>query len=355
MRAEELLLHDLDQAGETARRNEAVGEQRLTVFVTLSTAVGAGLAALAAAGNGPGDALFANVASASAVLLLLVGVLNYLRMLQRNAVRDQLDATQDDIRRTCVALCPDLVVYEIRTSAPSRLPTWLRGGYAETFAAFDGLLSGLLLVTLVGLHLGLAALVGVTVTAVLWWWSAHPPVLAEPAVAASTATGQPYHAGVGAVVTGVHGRVLTAESSDAPGRAHLPRTLVAATESTSEAVTRCLSEHFRIAPEHLEFVAALPDRFIHEFPTPARTPATGRGRVETWFVYRLAQPTEVRLPRRLWRTWDEILDDAPGVLHPSYEALHARAADALAAPPLSRAAWDTDEDQAAAHPVPSGP
>jgi hypothetical protein len=186
VRAEELLLQDLDQFGEMARHNLAVGEQRLTVFVTLSTAVGAGLVALAAAGNGPGDAVFDDAAAASAVLLLLVGSLDYLRMLQRNAVRDQLDETQDGIRRACVALCPDLVAYEIRTSAPARLPTWLRGGHAETFAAFDGLLSGLLLVTLVGLHVGVAGLLGATVTAVLWWWSAHGARPTEPRTSAST-------------------------------------------------------------------------------------------------------------------------------------------------------------------------
>jgi hypothetical protein len=59
-------------------------------------------------------------------------------------------------------------------------------------------------------------------------------------------------------------------------------------------------------------------------------------------VYRLTQPAETRLPRRLWRTWDEVLDDAPGVLYPSYDHLHARAADALATP-LPRAAWGADD------------
>jgi hypothetical protein len=140
--AKDLLLADLARFEESLARNEEVGEKRFSFLLTLVAAVTAGLVSLATRQGGFDDQTFRAVFGAGMGALLVVGMLTYARMLQRNRVTDEHKQTLKYIRGTFVALCPDLASagYSVPRCRSTRSSRWLRGGYVETVGAMNGLL-----------------------------------------------------------------------------------------------------------------------------------------------------------------------------------------------------------------------
>jgi putative (di)nucleoside polyphosphate hydrolase len=340
MEPEQLLLADLEHFGGSLWRNEEVGEKRLTFFVSLLTAVAAGLVALAASGTELGDELFDTTATAGMVVLLVIGLLTYLRMIQRNRVRDEYQRTLAYIRLTYRALCPELATYEVpHTERRYRFPTWLRGGYAETFAAIDGLLLAVLLVLTVDLHVAAATGVGAVLTAALWWLSGRVGRVTAIEPTEGAATGQYFRAGVGAVITHGDGRVLTLERSDVPAAWQLPQGGVERGEDDLTAAIREVGEETGIPPDALRLVAAHPEPLAYELPVTARSVKTGRGQVHTWFVFRfegrdeeVAPPEGGEFRSWAWRPFDEVVAQAAEFRRPSYRRLQTFTASLLEDP-----------------------
>lgn len=173
MEGQDLLIADIEHFGESMWRNEEVGEKRFDFFVTLVTAVLAGLVALATSGDAAAREMLRPTAVWATGALLLIGVLSYLRMVHRNRVTDQYKDTLKYIRSAYRAACPGLASYEVPTNLYSprqRWQRWFTGGYAETIGTIDGLLfAGALWLT--GVSSYLAALLGLGVATVLWLYA----------------------------------------------------------------------------------------------------------------------------------------------------------------------------------------
>lgn len=166
----DLLLADLEHFGESLWRNEELGEKRLTFFVTLVTAVSAGLTALAAIE----DVAFAEVRAAAGIallVLLVLGLVTYLRMLKRNRVTDQYKARLRVIRETYVRLCASddaAALAGYGALPPQRGWTLPGGGYAETIGTINGVLLAALLIVGRGWHWPWAVGLGLALTVLLW-------------------------------------------------------------------------------------------------------------------------------------------------------------------------------------------
>ena len=129
----DLLFADLEHFSESFWRSKELGERRFNFFLTLVTAVMAGVVAAHTSKEFAEKELQALQGYACAALLL-VGLGTFLRMLQRNRVSDEYKTTVRYIRRLIAAqLRPRVPEYDVPhfprgSHAPPRL---LKGGLAE--------------------------------------------------------------------------------------------------------------------------------------------------------------------------------------------------------------------------------
>ena len=142
MQPNELLIADLQHFGESLWRNEEVGEKRFSFFVTLVTAVIGALVALITSDYIPSPEVMSNLEGAVLLVLLVFGLLTYLRMVQRNHVTDEYQLTLNYIRKRFVSLCPELDSYEVPQRHKTWWSKWLKGGYAETIGSINSILLG---------------------------------------------------------------------------------------------------------------------------------------------------------------------------------------------------------------------
>lgn len=132
----EFLIADLEHFGESLWRNEEVGEKRFNFFITLITAVLAGLVALHVEGKEKlGLCELKSITNVALMTLLVLGIMTYLRMLHRNRDSDQYQRTLKHIREKLLAINP--MIEEYRVPQPLVPGTWkhFRGGLAETVGA----------------------------------------------------------------------------------------------------------------------------------------------------------------------------------------------------------------------------
>ena len=153
----DLLIADLQHFGESMWRNEEIGEKRFNFFLSLVTAVVAGLVALTKLWISDSDEIsgleslpdpLRTIISVALLALFLVGIMTYLRMLQRNHVTDEYQRTLKALRQCYVKLCPLLQPYEIPVVRKTFRAKWLKGGYAETVGVINGILGGFLMFVL---------------------------------------------------------------------------------------------------------------------------------------------------------------------------------------------------------------
>ena len=169
-----LYLADLEHFGEALLRTEEMGEKRLSFFLTLVTAVITAAVALATADRVPANLHVETLVPGALYALLAVGMLTYLRMLQRNAVTDGYIKTLKHIRCEYAKLAGRDSYNPVKHAR--EVPPMLRAGYAQTVAAANG---GVLftLVHFTTSNFGLAATAGLVVAVPLWWIAAsfRPP------------------------------------------------------------------------------------------------------------------------------------------------------------------------------------
>ena len=170
----DFLIADLKHFGESLWRSEEIGEKRFNFFLTLVTAIIAGLVAL----HTNKEKLVVEVAMLGYVTssgfggLLIFGLLTYLRMLHRNRITDQYQRTLKHIRCQLLALHPSLKGYEVPQPINAGTWKWFRGGLAETIGAIDAILLGILLI-LNSVYVVWASMASLLLFIILWGLAAH--------------------------------------------------------------------------------------------------------------------------------------------------------------------------------------
>lgn len=173
----DILLADLQTIRDTIVRNEEIGEKRFSFFISLITAVGAGLAALVTGDKGPFADWVPSIVTGALAILLAFSVLTYLRMLYRNKVARGFEIMDRHICAAARRLCAPLQTMNYQLPWPKKGPTerWFVAGYAQTVAVFVGMLTGALIASIqfqagrtIGCDLTAAISVGLSVTVLLW-------------------------------------------------------------------------------------------------------------------------------------------------------------------------------------------
>jgi len=161
------LIADFDHFGQSLWRNEEIGEKRFNFFLTLLTAVIAGLVALHTATGALEASTLVNVTNGALVGLLILGVLTYLRLLQRNRVTDQYQRTLKYIRGKLLELNQPSLEYTAPQPLRAGIWKWFRGGLAETVGAMEAvLLCALLIIN--SANIILAGVVSTALLIVFW-------------------------------------------------------------------------------------------------------------------------------------------------------------------------------------------
>lgn len=173
----DLLLQDLAYWSECFWKNEEAGERRVQFYISLVTAVMAGLIGLYQYTYEQSHSL----TEAAAVLiragvpgsagLLLVGFITYLRMIRRNAVTDEYKERADAVRMLALTEADFSQLYEpglkprkARSDRERARRSVSNGGLSVTMAALNSLVLAILAGILVAPH------------SALWAWLAAVPV-----------------------------------------------------------------------------------------------------------------------------------------------------------------------------------
>lgn len=83
------------------------------------------------------------------------------------------------------------------------------------------------------------------------------------------------------------GLVLALERTDVLGAWQLPQGGLEHSEEPLQAALREVKEETGISESDLELVDSYPEPLVYELPADVRTPKTGRGQVQYWYLFRL--------------------------------------------------------------------
>lgn len=181
--AREIMLKDLEMMEESIRHNEDTGEKRFNFFITVVTAVVAGLVALWTQDHADAamPAYVEQVTRLASFAMLAFGLISFRRMMHRDAVtakykrithyirRRYRDAFKEDVRALA-----DYEVVEMleppknRGELEKRARRVLQGGYTPLLGLMNGVLLTAALRTGFDLALGPAVGGGAALTLVLW-------------------------------------------------------------------------------------------------------------------------------------------------------------------------------------------
>ena len=179
----EIMLKDLEIIEESIRHNEDTGEKRFNFFITVVTAVVAGLVALWTQ-DYPERVVplyVSQVTKLACLAMLLFGLLSFRRMMHRDGVTDRYKRITHYIRRRYRDTFKDdvraLADYEVvemleapkeRGDLEKRARRILQGGYTPSLALMNGILLTATLHTSTALGVELAIWSGAALTVVLW-------------------------------------------------------------------------------------------------------------------------------------------------------------------------------------------
>jgi putative (di)nucleoside polyphosphate hydrolase len=349
--------------------NEALGERRVQVFLTVIGAAGVAIGLIAKE-----TSLHGLVAIGAGVgfLLTVLGFLTNMRIAQRDTATSHYKQDLYRLRRYIAGTNKQLIEalpYMEKEHPELRVRPWYpsRGGLVE----FVGILTGMLA--------GVAAFCGVYAA-----WSSFPYSLAAAVVAAvglwllqvwairgiydredclshsdsgrvrhllrgagqrlSTARRQvfpdrnprpvseTFRANVGMIVRNAEGQVLVARRRDHPESWQFPQGGINRGEDRGNAALRELKEETNLGEEHVTFIRDIGQWLVYELPKEERSKKTGLGQVQWWFLFqyrdgaplpdvKTAQAKEFTASE--WVTFDEAVSRAVGFKKPVYEKLRA--------------------------------
>jgi putative (di)nucleoside polyphosphate hydrolase len=287
---EKLLLAEYQSFTEAFWKSEEIGEKRVEFFITLTTAVIAGIVALLTrSGTTLSDESVRQIATGALSAVLLLGIITYLRILQRNRVSDEFKGILDYLRAQLKSKSTDLTGYKLPFRSHKRL---LKGGLAETIALMNSIIIGVMAALWFGKG---------------WGWLVIPIIFSltfalqvvmakndrqKAAGQKEAPRTQTFRAGVGAMITSKNGKVLGLERKDFPGSWQLPQGGMDEGESPLQAVKREVHEETGIEAGDLELLSSEPRLLAYELPEEARSRKTGRGQVQYWFLFRFTSQDE---------------------------------------------------------------
>lgn len=282
MEDEKLLLEEYKQYSDAFWRNEELGEKRVNFYITLTTAIIVAIVALTSENNAQISEhqihQIRQVTSAGLVGASILGIVTFLRMLQRDFVTDEYKARIVYLREQLRRRATSLGEYELE-SRPRR-HWFLRGGLAVTVALMNSFLLAILPALWVqGTWKWLAVCAVFLITLALQAWGVQARNREdEPS--------QTFRAGVGAVILNRAGQVLALERRDRPGAWQMPQGGLKIGEAPLDAVTREIREETGIEKSDLQAISSLDRLLAYELPSNLRSRKTGRGQVQYWFVFR---------------------------------------------------------------------
>ncbi len=109
--------------------------------------------------------------------------------------------------------------------------------------------------------------------------------------------GATFRANVGAVIADDTGRVLILRRADGTAGWQFPQGGIKRGEEPDDAIRREIAEETGIDPASLTMVAEHPSWLAYELPEQHRSQKTGRGQVQKWYLFRLADDAVVELPK----------------------------------------------------------
>ncbi len=281
---EKLLLAEYQHFSDSSWRNEEIGEKRVEFFITLTTAILAGIVALVTSDHANlSYADIRQIATAALSGTLLFGLVTFMRMLHRNRVTDEYRGIVDYLRKQLKERSSTLAEYKIPLESHKRL---LRGGLAETIALMNSMV--------------IAVIAALWIVA-SWRWLAVAIIFlilftSQVAMAKrdrekkdkrkKESISQTFRAGVGAVLSNAEGKVLALERKDIPGSWQFPQGGLEAGETPLNAVKREIREETGIKESDLELLSTAPRLLVYELPKESQSPKTGLGQVQRWFLFR---------------------------------------------------------------------
>jgi len=152
---EKLLLAEYQNFYESLWRNEETGEKRINFFISLTTAILAGVVTLSTSKE-IDESLVQQISTLILVGNFVFGLVTFVRILWRNKVTDEYKKVLDDLRKEMKNRSESLGSYELPLMKPQTKQKWkFKGGLADMVAVMNSIL--------------LTALIGIWVDAQFKW------------------------------------------------------------------------------------------------------------------------------------------------------------------------------------------
>ena len=329
---EKLLLADYEHFSQGLWRNEETGERRVSFFISLVTAV---LAALTALLTGKFTTLASdqinNILYGVLSGLLVLGIMTFLRMINRNKVTDEykdiLIYIRDMLRRRANTL------QDYQLPFRPRKHNMLRGGLAETVAAINSLIfAGLIYFFLEQREKPTLPYV---LIAFIVSYVIHGILIIQRKSKKEIQT-QTFRAGTGAILINSKGQILSFERSDFRQYWQLPQGGLELGENPLEGVKREIREETGIKEDTLRLIVDEPYLTVYELPSEYRSKKTGRGQVHYWFLFEfLGDEQSITLGDKKefrdwkWTSFDNLIHETHDFRKPVYRELSKRYAKHL--------------------------
>lgn len=276
---EKLLLAEYSHFADGIFKNEEIGERRIEFFLTIATAVLGGIVLLLTSDHQRlSETSIRKFALAGLVSLLLLGIVTFSRILQRDRVTAEYKGIQRYLREQLRKRSISLDEYEL-PFAVSRHKL-LRGGIALIVAVINGVIVAFLVAVW---RTGEPATTVIAIGGFFFSFSVH--ALAISKRASSNERSQVYRAGAGAIIMNDHGQVLAMKRKGTRGAWQLPQGGLKIGESPLDAAFREIEEETGIKSKHLRQLDAKPALLAYELPREDRSEKTGRGQVHYWFLF----------------------------------------------------------------------
>lgn len=335
-----LLLSTYENRETLLMENEALGERRLQVLLTVVGAAGVSVGLVA--DQVTDEALLA-IAAAVSGLLTILGFLTNMRVAQRDTATSWYKADLYRLRRYVAGDNRGLAhaLPHLDEDAPQlRRRPWYpsRGGLVEfvgVLTALFGGVAGFCAVYAQWSSLPAAVGTGILAAAGLWLvqiWAVRSIYRSEGCLAPRAPASETFRANVGIVVRNPTGDVLVLERRDHPGSWQFPQGGIDRREDRLAAAHRELCEETGLEPDDVTLVGDLGRWLAYELPEQHRSRKTGLGQVQWWFLFEhrdgarspdvhAARDDEFRAGE--WVSFDEAVRRAVEFKRPVYEQLRA--------------------------------
>ncbi|MBL8097933.1 MAG: RNA pyrophosphohydrolase [Anaerolineales bacterium] len=280
MEDEKLLLAEHKLFTDAFWKNEDIGEKRVEFFVTLTTAIIAGLVALITSKQStmPYEIL-REISTGALISLLLFGLITLSRILQRNRVTDEYKGIVDYLRDQLKKRSSNLLNYELPFKVHKRLFT---GGLAETVSLMNSIIFSIITALWVEEKIKLLGIIlSFILSFILQISLSRKDRIAKP----RSSHTQTFRAGVGAIISNSKGKVLTFERKDISGAWQLPQGGLEIGEEPLVAIKREIFEETGISENLLQLVSKDSLLLVYELPKEKQSFKTGRGQAQRWFHF----------------------------------------------------------------------